>query len=112
MKVLVIGNGGREHTIAWCLSQSSTIQSIICVPGNGGTATLNKCQNLRLSMTDFEGIERFATVNNISLIVVGPEAPLAAGFADYFLERDFLVFGPCQAGAKIEREGLFGDIVL
>lgn len=102
MKVLVIGNGGREHTLAWCLAQSPKVHSITCVPGNGGTANLAKCRNLAMGVTDFEGIERFATVNNIGLMVVGPEVPLAAGFADYFLDRGFQVFGPRKAGAQIE----------
>ncbi|NEQ96223.1 MAG: phosphoribosylamine--glycine ligase [Cyanothece sp. SIO2G6] len=102
MKVLVIGNGGREHTLAWCLAQSPKVHSITCIPGNGGTANLKKCRNLALGVTDFEGIERFATVNNVGLMVVGPEVPLAAGFADYFLDRGFQVFGPRQAGAQIE----------
>ncbi|NJO77871.1 MAG: phosphoribosylamine--glycine ligase [Cyanobacteria bacterium RM1_2_2] len=102
MKVLVVGSGGREHALAWKLLQSERIQEVICVPGNGGTALLPRCQNLALSVTDFEGMSRFALVNNIGLIVVGPEVPLAAGITDYLQAQNLTVFGPTQAGAQIE----------
>lgn len=102
MKVLVIGSGGREHTLAWCLAKSDAIESVICIPGNGGTATLDKCQNVDLSVTDFPGIEQVAIAHDPSLIVVGPEAPLAVGMTDYFQDKGFTVFGPRQAGAQIE----------
>lgn len=102
MKVLVVGSGGREHALAWKLLQSDRVQEVICVPGNGGTATLPRCQNLALSVTDFEGMGRFALVNNIGLIVVGPEVPLAAGITDYLQAQNLTVFGPTQAGAQIE----------
>ncbi len=102
MKVLIVGNGGREHALSWKLLQSRHVQEIVCVPGNGGTATLERCSNLPLSVTDFEGIARFALVQNIGLIVVGPEVPLAAGIADYMHEQELTVFGPTQAGAQIE----------
>ncbi|MBD1851873.1 phosphoribosylamine--glycine ligase [Leptolyngbya sp. FACHB-711] len=102
MKVLVIGNGGREHTIAWKLLQSKRVQEVFCIPGNGGTAKLARCRNLALSVTDFEGIGRFALVNNVALVVVGPELPLAAGVTDYLQAQGLTVFGPVQAGAQIE----------
>ncbi|MEO0541855.1 MAG: phosphoribosylamine--glycine ligase, partial [Cyanobacteria bacterium P01_A01_bin.105] len=102
MKAIVVGSGGREHTLAWKLLQSDTIQEVICIPGNGGTATLPHCQNLALGVTDFEGIARFALVNNCGLIVVGPEQPLAAGITDYLNKQGLTVFGPTQAGAEIE----------
>ncbi|NJL39549.1 MAG: phosphoribosylamine--glycine ligase [Leptolyngbyaceae cyanobacterium SL_5_9] len=102
MKVLVVGNGGREHALAWKLLQSARVQEIFCVPGNGGTAQMERCRNLAMSVTAFEGIGRFALVNNIGLIVVGPEVPLAAGITDYLQEQGLTVFGPTQAGAQIE----------
>lgn len=101
MKVLVVGNGGREHAIAWRLVQDASIQ-VICVPGNGGTATLPRCQNLGLTQDDFEGIARFCTVNNVALVVVGPEIPLAAGITDFLQGKNIKVFGPQKAGAQIE----------
>lgn len=102
MKVLVVGNGGREHALVWKLLQSPKVREVICVPGNGGTARLDRCRNLALNTTDFEGIGRFALVNNIGLIVVGPEIPLAAGITDYMQQQGLPVFGPTQAGAQIE----------
>ncbi|MBV8883107.1 MAG: phosphoribosylamine--glycine ligase, partial [Chroococcidiopsidaceae cyanobacterium CP_BM_RX_35] len=75
MKVLLVGNGGREHALAWKLLQSQRVEQVFCVPGNGGTASMQRCQNLQLSMDDFEGIGRFALGNGISLVVVGPELP-------------------------------------
>lgn len=102
MKVLVIGSGGREHALTWKLLQSNRVQEIFCVPGNGGTAALPRCRNLALNTSDFEGIGRFALVNNVGLIVVGPEAPLAAGITDYLQGQRLTVFGPTQAGAQIE----------
>lgn len=102
MKVLVVGSGGREHALTWKLLQSDRVQEVVCVPGNGGTAKLPRCQNLALSVTDFEGMGRFALVNNMGLIVVGPEVPLAEGITDYLQAQGLTVFGPTQAGAQIE----------
>jgi phosphoribosylamine---glycine ligase len=102
VKVLVVGSGGREHALAWKLLQSARVQEVFCIPGNGGTATLERCRNLALSVNDFEGIARLALVNNIALIVVGPEVPLAEGITDYLQKQQLVVFGPTQAGAQIE----------
>ncbi|PSN19140.1 phosphoribosylamine--glycine ligase [filamentous cyanobacterium CCP5] len=102
MKVLVVGSGGREHAIAWKLLQSNRIKEVICVPGNGGTATLDGCRNLALSIDDHEGIARFALVNNCALVVIGPEQPLADGLADFLQNQDIRVFGPGRAGAQLE----------
>lgn len=102
MKVLVVGNGGREHALAWKLLQSQRIQQVICIPGNGGTAMTKRCQNLPLRVDDFEGIARFALVQNVSLVVVGPELPLSLGITDYLQQEGLTVFGPTKAGAMIE----------
>lgn len=102
MKVLVVGNGGREHALSWKLLQSQQVEQVVCVPGNGGTATMKRCQNVSLAVDDFEGISRYAIANNISLVVVGPEVPLAKGIVDYLQAQGLLVFGPSRAGAEIE----------
>lgn len=102
MKVLVVGNGGREHALAWKLLQSQSIRQVICIPGNGGTATTEHCQNISLRVDDFEGIARFALVQNVSLIVVGPELPLSLGITDYLQHQNLTVFGPTKEGAQIE----------
>ncbi len=102
MRVLIVGNGGREHALAWKLSQSENIQELFCVPGNGGTARMEKCRNLAFGVNDFGGIERTCLVNNIGLVVVGPEVPLARGITDHLRKQGVTVFGPTQAGAQIE----------
>lgn len=102
MKVLVVGNGGREHALAWALLQSDTVHEVFCVPGNGGTAQLAGCRNIAMSVVDFEGIARLSLVNNVGLVVVGPEIPLAQGIADYLQNEGIKVFGPTQVGAQIE----------
>ncbi|MEA5617986.1 phosphoribosylamine--glycine ligase [Cronbergia sp. UHCC 0137] len=102
MKVLVVGNGGREHALAWKLLQSHQIEQVVCVPGNGGTATMERCQNLPLLVDDFAGISEYALKNGISLVVVGPEVPLAKGITDYLQKQGLMVFGPGKMGAQIE----------
>jgi phosphoribosylamine--glycine ligase len=102
MKVLVVGNGGREHALAWTLLQSTNVEQVICTPGNGGTATMNNCLNLAIAVDDFAGIAQAVAEHQISLVVVGPEVPLSLGIVDYLRERQIAVFGPTQSGAKIE----------
>ena len=102
MKVLVVGSGGREHALAWKLLQSPNIDRVFCIPGNGGTAAMSSCQNVSLSIDDFEGILRFAQVQGVGFTIVGPELPLALGIVDYFQAAEALIFGPTQEGAQIE----------
>ncbi len=102
MKILVVGNGGREHAIAFKLLESSKVEQVFCAPGNGGTATLARCHNLALGVNDFAAIGQFAQDNNIDLVVVGPEIPLALGITDYLQNKRIKVFGPSRAGAQIE----------
>ena len=102
MRVLVVGNGGREHAIAWTLVQSPQMTRVYCIPGNGGTATLERCENVNLRINDFEGIVRFALTQGITLVVIGPEAPLAAGLGDALQAAQIPVFGPTKAGAQLE----------
>lgn len=102
MKVLVVGNGGREHALAWTLLRSAKVEQVICTPGNGGTATMSNCLNLAIAVDDFAGIAQAVAEHQIALVVVGPEVPLSLGIVDYLRERQIAVFGPTQAGAKIE----------
>ena len=102
MKILVVGNGGREHAIAWKLLQSPQVEQVFCVPGNGGTALMQRCQNLPLKIDDFAGIASFVKENGISLVAIGPELPLSLGIADYLQAENMPVFGPTKAGAEIE----------
>ncbi len=105
MKVLVIGGGGREHALAWKLSQSERVQTVFVAPGNGGTAADPRLHNLPL--TDPIAWADFAAAEKIALTVVGPEAPLAAGVVDLFRSRGLRIFGPTQAAARLESSKSF-----
>jgi phosphoribosylamine---glycine ligase len=102
VRIIVIGNGGREHALAWKFVQSAQVDRVFCIPGNGGTATLDKCQNIPLSPEDFDGIAQFAKEKHVNVVVVGPEVPLALGITDVLVQQGISVFGPTQAGAQIE----------
>jgi phosphoribosylamine---glycine ligase len=112
VKILVVGNGGREHAIAWALLQSPQVTQVLCVPGNGGTATMDRCQNLSFRVDDFAGIARFAEVNGVALVVIGPELPLSLGIVDYLQNRDIPVFGPTRAGAQIESSKTWAKAIM
>jgi phosphoribosylamine---glycine ligase len=112
VKILVVGNGGREHAIVWTLLQSPQVTQVLCVPGNGGTATMERCQNLSFRVDDFAGIARFAEVNGVSLVVVGPELPLSLGIVDYLQNRNIPVFGPTRAGAQIESSKTWAKAIM
>ena len=105
MKVLVIGSGGREHALAWKLSDSPKVQMVYVAPGNGGTAADPKLQNI--AITDFHALADFAVAEKIALTVVGPEGPLAGGVVDVFRARGLRVFGPTQAAAQLESSKAF-----
>jgi phosphoribosylamine---glycine ligase len=105
MKVLVIGNGGREHALAWKLTQSPKVQKVYVAPGNAGTALDKRLDNV--AITDFDALADFALAEKIVLTVVGPEAPLAAGVVDKFRARGLRVFGPTQAAAQLESSKAF-----
>ena len=105
MKVLVIGKGGREHAIAWKLSQSARISQLLCAPGNAGTSKI--ASNVPIPETDVDGLLSFATQHGIDFTVVGPEAPLADGIVDTFQAAGLSIFGPSQAAARIESSKSF-----
>jgi phosphoribosylamine---glycine ligase len=105
MKVLVIGNGGREHALAWKLVQSPKVQKVFVAPGNGGTAADVRLENV--AITDHAALADFALAEKIALTVVGPEAPLAAGIVDLFRARGLRVFGPTKAAAQLESSKAF-----
>lgn len=100
MKVLVIGNGGREHAIAWRIAQSAQVSDVFVAPGNGGTALDPLLKNV--AITNLDELAAFAKKEGIDLTVVGPEAPLAAGVVDLFREQGLAVFGPTKAAAQLE----------
>ncbi len=116
MKVLLIGNGGREHAIAWKLAASPRTTALYVAPGNPGTAQY--AENLPLDVTDFDGIEKFVKRAAIDLVVIGPEDPLAAGLADRLLAAGaggaggVKVFGPSKAAAQIEADKWFAKEIM
>ena len=105
MKVLLIGNGSREHAIAWKLRQSPSVTGLFVAPGNAGTAQI--AQNVPISTTDFDKLMAFVRDNAIEFTVVGPEIPLAEGIVDRFQEAGLLIFGPTQGAARIESSKVF-----
>jgi len=98
--VIVVGSGAREHALAWKLAQSPLVESIICAPGNPGTASL--AENVAIGVLDLDRMVTLAESRAADLVVIGPEAPLAAGLADRLADRGIAVCGPSQNAARIE----------
>ncbi|MDB5305021.1 MAG: purD [Phycisphaerales bacterium] len=105
MKVLLIGNGGREHALAWKLAASPRVTALYVAPGNPGTAQV--ADNVPISAMDFPKIEKFIRENGIEFVVIGPEDPLAAGLADRIAAMKVKVFGPSKEAAQIEADKWF-----
>lgn len=102
-KVLVLGGGGREHAIVWKLSQSKLVTDIYVHPGSHAIETVPKVRRVDgIDSKDFDAIGRWCRDNQIKLVVVGPEDPLASGIADVLKKYEILCFGPTKAGARIE----------
>ena len=107
MNIIVVGGGGREHTICWKLAQSSLVDKVVAVPGNGGTAFESKCININPANCDYigEGENPYVAIakhENCRMAVIGPEDPLAEGIADEFWKADIPCVGPKKAGAQLE----------
>jgi phosphoribosylamine--glycine ligase len=100
MKLLVIGSGGREHALAWKLTQNMRVQKVFVAPGNGGTALEPGLENV--AITEIPALIAFAKKEHVHLTVVGPEAPLAAGIVDAFTEAGLKIYGPTRAAAQLE----------
>lgn len=107
MKVLIIGSGGREHTLGWKVAQSPLVSQIFVAPGNAGTALETKLQNIDIAVTDIKGLVTFAKQQAIDLTIVGPEAPLVIGVVDAFRREGLAIFGPTQAAAQLEGSKAF-----
>jgi phosphoribosylamine--glycine ligase len=102
MKILVIGNGGREHALAWALAKSPRVTQVYVAPGNAGTAAEPGVENVPVGAEDIDGLLELAHTAQIDLTVVGPEAPLVAGIVDRFRVKGLRCFGPTAAGARLE----------
>ncbi|MFT6194496.1 MAG: phosphoribosylamine--glycine ligase [Cognaticolwellia sp.] len=102
MNVLVIGNGGREHALAWKAAQSSSVTKVFVAPGNAGTATEAKLENIAISAGDIPALVDFAKSNQVVLTIVGPEQPLVDGIVDAFQVEGLMIFGPSAKAAQLE----------
>jgi phosphoribosylamine--glycine ligase len=105
LKILVVGGGGREHTLVWKIAQSPRVEKIFAAPGNAGTAAI--AENLNLHPTDIERLGKAAKEKGIGLVVIGPEAPLASGIVDYFDNLGIPIFGPTKEATRIESSKVF-----
>lgn len=110
MKVLIVGNGGREHALAWKIGKSPRVTKVYVAPGNAGTAL--DAENVPIPATDIPALIRFAEKEKIHLTVVGPEAPLAMGIVDDFQAANLRVFGPSKAAAQLESSKVFCKSIL
>ncbi len=107
MKVLVIGNGGREHALAWKAAQSVQVDTVFVAPGNAGTALEPALKNVEIGVTDIPGLLAFAQAEGIDLTIVGPEAPLVAGVVNAFRAAGLAIFGPTKEAAQLEGSKAF-----
>jgi len=107
MKVLIIGNGGREHALAWKIAQSERVSHVFVAPGNAGSAREQKVQNIAIDVLDLEALVEFAQKEQVALTIVGPEAPLVAGVVDRFQAAGLACYGPTQKAAQLEGSKAF-----
>ena len=110
MKILVVGNGGREHTLCWKISQSKLVDRIYCTPGNAGTAL--HAENLPFQVDDIDNIVNFSKEKEIDLVVIGPELPLTLGLTDRLEKGGIKVFGPSSLAAEIEGSKAFSKMIM
>ncbi len=107
MNILIIGNGGREHALAWKAAQSPLADKVFVAPGNAGTARESAVENVAISATDVPALVKFAQDNAVGLTIVGPEAPLVVGVVDAFEQAGLTIFGPRQSAAQLEGSKAF-----
>jgi phosphoribosylamine--glycine ligase len=107
MKVLIVGSGGREHALAWKAAQSSRVDKVYVAPGNAGTAGEAKLENIPIGAEDISALSHFAKEAQVSLTIIGPEAPLVAGIVDQFTAQGLRCFGPSQGAAQLEGSKAF-----
>ncbi len=110
MKVLIIGSGGREHALAWKITQSEKLTKLYCAPGNAGTAEI--AENVAIAASDISALKEFAKNNKIDLTIVGPEVPLVLGIVDEFEAVGLKIFGPNKAASELEGSKIFSKKVL
>jgi phosphoribosylamine--glycine ligase len=107
MKVLIVGNGGREHALAWRCAASPSVSEVLVAPGNAGTATEPKVRNVPVASTDMAGLVALARAEDVALTIIGPETPLVGGVVDAFQAAGLACFGPSRACAQLEGSKAF-----
>lgn len=107
MNILIIGSGGREHALAWKAAQNPAVAKVFVAPGNAGTATEPKMENIAIDVLEFDKQIAFAKENNIALTIIGPEAPLVEGVVNRFTAEGLACFGPSQGAAQLEGSKAF-----
>ncbi len=100
--VLIIGNGGRENSLAWAIQKNELVKKVFLIPGNAGSERINKCERIRIDINNKNELVKKLDFLKINLIVIGPEVPLANGLADFLRGKDYKVFGPGKDGARLE----------
>jgi len=100
--VLIIGNGGRENSLAWAIQKNELVKKVFLIPGNAGSERINKCRRIKIDINNKNELLEKLDFLKIDLVVIGPEIPLANGLADFLRKKDFKVFGPNKDGAKLE----------
>jgi phosphoribosylamine--glycine ligase len=100
--ILIIGNGGRENSLAWAIQKNELVKKVYLLPGNGGSERINKCERMKIDINNKNQLLEKLDFLKIDLVVIGPEIPLANGLADFLRKKDFKVFGPNKDGAKLE----------
>ena len=100
--ILIIGNGGRENSLAWAIQKNELVKKVYLVPGNAGSERIHKCERIRIDIDNKNELVEKLDSLKISLTVIGPEIPLANGLADFLRQKGFKVFGPGKDGAKLE----------
>jgi len=100
--ILIVGNGGRENSLAWAIQKNISVKKVYLIPGNAGSERINKCKRIKIDINNKSELLEKLDFLKIDLIVIGPEIPLANGLADFLRKKDFKVFGPGKDGAKLE----------
>ena len=100
--ILIIGNGGRENSLAWAIQKNELVKKVFLIPGNAGSERIKKCERIKINIKNRKELLEKLDFLKVDLIVIGPEIPLADGLADFLREKDFKVFGPGKDGAKLE----------
>jgi len=98
--ISIIGNGGRENSLAWAIQKNELIKKVYLIPGNGGSERINKCERIKIDINNKNELLEKLDFLKIDLVVIGPEIPLANGLADLLRKKDFKVFGPGKDGAN------------